>query len=220
MLLAIDTTTRTVSLALLADREIVAESSWRTAENHTVELAPAVDALLQRAAITPIDLRAVAVTLGPGSFTGLRIGMSLAKGLVLASEGRIALIGIPTLDVIAAGQPHPDGVDRLCACVQAGRGRVSVGFYVWQRNYWIDTGEAPFIANWDALSERLSGPVLVGGEIDQSGRERLTGLGTSVILADPAQSLRRAGFLAQLAEGRLAAGQIDNPATLAPIYLR
>lgn len=220
MLLAIDTATRTVSLALLADHEIVAESSWRTAENHTVELAPAVDALLKRAAVTPIDLHTVAVTLGPGSFTGLRIGMSLAKGLALASGERTALIGIPTLDVVAAGQPHPDSVDRLCALVQAGRGRVSAGFYTWQRNRWIDTGEAPFIANWDALAERLSGPVLVGGEIDPAGRERLAALSASVILSNPAQSLRRAGFLAQLAEARLSAGQVDNPATLAPIYLR
>lgn len=219
MLLAIDTATRTVSLALLADHEIIAESSWRTAENHTVELAPAVDALLQRAAITPIDLQAVAVALGPGSFTGLRIGMSLAKGLALASEGRTALVGVPTLDVVAAGQLHPDGVDRLCAVVQAGRGRVSAGFYTWQHNRWIDTGETPFIAAWDALSERLSGPVLVSGEIDQAGRERLAGLGASLVVANPAQSLRRAGFLAQLAETRLAAGQIDSPAALAPIYL-
>lgn len=220
MLLAIDTATRTISLALLTDHEIIAESSWRTAENHTVELAPAVDALLKRAAITPVDLQAVAVTLGPGSFTGLRIGMSLAKGLALASEGRTALIGIPTLDVVAAGQPHPDGVDRLCALVQAGRGRVSAGFYAWQHTHWIDTGETPFIASWDALAERLSGPVLVGGEIDQAGRERLARLGASVVVANPAQSLRRAGFLAQLAEVRLAAGQIDDLATLAPIYLR
>ncbi len=219
MLLAIDTATRTVSLALLADQEIIAESSWRTAENHTVELAPAVDALLQRAAITSGDLRAVAVTRGPGSFTGLRIGMSLAKGLALASSGRTALIGISTLDVVAAAQPHADGVDQLCALVQAGRGRVSAGFYSWQRDHWVDKGETPFIANWDALAERLSGPVLVSGEIDQTGRERLAGLGASVTLSDPAQSLRRAGFLAQLAEGRLSAGQIDNPATLAPIYL-
>jgi tRNA threonylcarbamoyladenosine biosynthesis protein TsaB len=219
MLLAIDTATRTVSLALLADHEIIAESSWRTAENHTVELAPAVDEMLKRAVITLVDLRAVAVTLGPGSFTGLRIGMSVAKGLALASEGRTALIGIPTLDVVAASQPHPDGVDRLCALVQAGRGRVSAGFYAWQRDHWIDTGETPFIAGWDALVERLSGPVLVGGEIDQAGREHLAGLSTPVVLSDPAQSLRRAGFLAQLAEVRLSTGQVDNPATLAPIYL-
>jgi tRNA threonylcarbamoyladenosine biosynthesis protein TsaB len=219
MLLAIDTATRTVSLALLADHEIIAESSWRTAENHTVELAPAVDEMLKRASVAPVDLQAVAVMLGPGSFTGLRIGMSLAKGLALASGGRTALIGIPTLDVVAAGQPHPDGVDRLCALVQAGRGRVSAGFYAWQHDRWIDTGETPFIAGWEALSERLSGPVLVGGEIDQAGREHLAGLNASVVLSDPAQSLRRAGFLAQLAEGRLVAGQVDNPATLAPIYL-
>ncbi|MBN1310393.1 MAG: tRNA (adenosine(37)-N6)-threonylcarbamoyltransferase complex dimerization subunit type 1 TsaB [Anaerolineae bacterium] len=220
MLLAIDTATRTISLALLADHELIAESTWRTAGNHTIELAPAVDAMLKQADAAPIDLRAVAVTLGPGSFTGLRIGMGFAKGMVLASEGRIALIGIPTLDVVAAGLPHPDGVDRLCAVVQAGRGRVSARFYAWQHNRWTTTEEEPFIAAWDALAERLDGPMLVGGEIDQAGQERLAGLGSQVIVSNAAQGLRRAGFLAQLARERLSAGRIDDPAVLAPIYLR
>ncbi|MBN1428145.1 MAG: tRNA (adenosine(37)-N6)-threonylcarbamoyltransferase complex dimerization subunit type 1 TsaB [Anaerolineae bacterium] len=219
-ILAIDTATRNISLALLTDHEIAAETTWRTSENHTIELAPAVDVLLKRAAVTPVDLQAIAVTLGPGSFTGLRIGMGFAKGLALASEEKIALIGISTLDVVAAGQPHPDGVDRLCAVVQAGRGRVSAGFYIWQHNRWTATEEEPFIADWDTLSGRLSGPVLAGGEIDQAGREQLAGPDSQVIVSSAAQSLRRAGFLALLAQERLSAGRIDDPATLAPIYLR
>jgi tRNA threonylcarbamoyladenosine biosynthesis protein TsaB len=220
MLLAIDTATHNISLALLADREIVAESTWRAPENHTVELAPAVDEMLRRVAAAPADLQAVAVTLGPGSFTGLRIGLGFAKGLTLASEGKIVLVGISTLDVVAASQPHPDGVDRLCSVVQAGRGRVSAGFYTWQRDHWASTGETPFIATWEALAERLNGPVLVGGEIDRAGLEQFAGLGDQVIPASAAQSVRRSGFLAQLAQERLAAGQIDDPATLAPVYLR
>jgi len=103
----------------------------------------------------------------------------------------------------------------------AGRaGRVSAGFYIGSTITGSIRARHRFIANWDALAERLSGPVLVGGEIDPAGRERLAGLGSSVLLSDPAQSAAPAGFLAQMAEARLAAGQVDNPATLAPIYLR
>ena len=74
MLLAIDTATRTISLALYDGQRVVAESSWLTANHHTVELTPSVAAMLDGAGIGTRDLRGVAVALGPGSFTGLQIG--------------------------------------------------------------------------------------------------------------------------------------------------
>jgi tRNA threonylcarbamoyladenosine biosynthesis protein TsaB len=217
MLLAIDTATRTISLALLADHELIAESSWRTAENHTVELAPAVDAMLKQAGVAPIDLRAVAVTLGPGSFTGLRIGMSVAKGLALAAAPPLPLIGVPTLDVTAAGQPHI--VDRLYAVSQAGRGRINACLYTWNEDSWRSAGE-PFLTTREDLGACLDAPAQIGGEIGEAGRAVLASLGERVILSSAAHALRRAGFLAELAHARLAAGQTDNPATLAPAYLR
>jgi tRNA threonylcarbamoyladenosine biosynthesis protein TsaB len=99
MLLGIDTATRFISLALHDGDRIAAESTWETANNHTIELAPAVRAMLARAGMGSQDLSAVAVALGPGSFTGLRIGLGFAKGL--ATTLAIPLLGIPTLVALA-----------------------------------------------------------------------------------------------------------------------
>lgn len=217
MILAIDTATRSISLALHDGEQIIAETTWLTDFHHTVELAPALDAMFKQMGITPNDLRAVAVVLGPGSFTGLRIGMSVAKGLSLATDPHLPLIGIPTLDVVAAAQPHL--VDRLCAVARAGRGRVSAGFYRWEKGEWQST-DPPFIATWEELVARLEEPTQVGGEVDPAGQALLTSSGKRVTLSGAAHALRRAGFLAELAYRRFAAGDVDDPATLAPIYLR
>jgi len=89
MLLAIDTSTRTLSLALHDGDQILAETTWRTANYHTVELTPSIASMLGQGSVAPADLKAIAVALGPGSFTGLRIGLAAAKGL--RPGGRSAL---------------------------------------------------------------------------------------------------------------------------------
>lgn len=216
MLLALDTATRALSIALHDGEQVIAEATWRTVDNHTVELAPAVDTMLRRASLTPGDLSAIAVAVGPGSFTGLRIGMSLAKGLALAADPPIPLVGIPTLDVTAAGQPHV--VERLYAVALAGRGRVNACLYVWDHAGWRGSGDV-FLATWEDLCARIDAPAQVGGEIDDAGRALLESLGERVILSSAAHGLRRAGFLAELAYARMAAGDVDDPATLAPVYL-
>ncbi len=217
MILAIDTATRTISLALRDEHEIVAEQTWRSPDHHTTELSPHIDAMLKRARIAAADLAVIGVSLGPGSFTGLRIGLSVAKGLALA-QPHLALVGVPTLDIVAAAQPHPEGVVQLCAVVQAGRGRVSAGFYQHEGGAWQAAG-APFIATWQDLINRLSRLTLVAGEIDPAGRAALGEHLKQVVVADPAGSLRRAGFLAEIAYRRWRAGQVDDPAGLAPVYL-
>ena len=103
MLIAIDTSTRQMGVALFDGVQILSEMTWQSQQYHTVELAPTVAALMERAEISMSELDVVAVALGPGSFTGLRIGISLAKGMALA--GRLAIVGIPTLDILAAAQP-------------------------------------------------------------------------------------------------------------------
>ncbi len=106
MLLAIDTATRATGVCLANGAQILAEHIWHSERYHTVELAPEVAVLLQRNHVDLNDLEAVAVASGPGSYTGLRIGMALAKGIALAQ--RIPLIGVPTLDILAAAQPAAD----------------------------------------------------------------------------------------------------------------
>ncbi|NLX43424.1 MAG: tRNA (adenosine(37)-N6)-threonylcarbamoyltransferase complex dimerization subunit type 1 TsaB, partial [Chloroflexi bacterium] len=105
MILAIDTATRTASIALYDASGILAEETWHSQNRHSVELMPAIQRLAERQGVKLGDLSAVAVALGPGSFTGLRIGLSAAKGLCLALD--IPLIGIPTLMIAAyaAGDP-------------------------------------------------------------------------------------------------------------------
>jgi tRNA threonylcarbamoyladenosine biosynthesis protein TsaB len=87
---------------------VLSEQGWYGRNTQTIELTPAIDTMLRRAEIEAAELEAIAVALGPGSYTGLRVGLSVAKGLALANQ--TPLIGVPTLDIVAAAfQPldHP-----------------------------------------------------------------------------------------------------------------
>src|SRR5215212_4893429 len=121
MLLAVDTSTAQVGLALYDGSQVISEYAWRSTQSvhHTVELAPAIFELLRRCGLTMEDVHALGVALGPGSFTSLRVGLSLMKGLALSRH--LPLIGIPTPDILAAAQP----ASRLplVVAIQAGRRR-------------------------------------------------------------------------------------------------
>jgi tRNA threonylcarbamoyladenosine biosynthesis protein TsaB len=160
------------------------------------------------------DLQALAVTTGPGSFTGLRIGLALAKGLALARH--IPLIGVPTLDVLAASQPVQNLP--LVVLIQVGRGRLAAGRYTSNGNAWKAVSVIEVLAV-EVLARRIQQPTLVCGEITAEERRILGRKRKTVILASPAQSLRRPSFLGELAWQRWQSGQVDDPATLAPTYL-
>ena len=214
MILAIDTSTRTLSLALHDGVEVVAELTWKSANYHTVELSPSIVAMLGQAGIGPADLKGIAVALGPGSFTGLRIGLAVAKGLALANK--TPLIGVPTLEIIAASI-GPEDIP-LCAVLQAGRKRVCAGHYRWHEDRWHADKE-PRNTTWEELLADLDTPTLFVGEIDPDGAKLLRRRRSNAQLLAPAAGLRRAGFLAELGWRRLERKQIDDPAILAPIYL-
>jgi len=125
MLIAVDTSTAQVGLAVYDGDQVLGEMTWTTRQHHTTELASALSGLLNRCGVTMDMVHAAAVAIGPGSFTSLRVGLSLVKGIALARN--LPVVGIPTLDVIAAAQPvttHP-----LIAVLQAGRKRIAIGGY-------------------------------------------------------------------------------------------
>ena len=216
MLLAIDAATRMPGLALYDGECVVAEETWRSADGHTVELVPGLMRMLERQRVSPSELRGIAVALGPGSFTGLRIGLSVAKGLALTLA--IPLIGIPTLDILVYAQARRPGP--VCAVLQAGRGRVCAAFYRWRKGQWQRQGDYR-LTTFDELCADIETQTFFCGEIDAQVTELLRErLGERAVVASPASSLRRAGYLAELGWQRLERGEVDDPATLAPIYLR
>jgi tRNA threonylcarbamoyladenosine biosynthesis protein TsaB len=214
MLLAIDSATRTLSIALHDGLDVIAESTWTTANRHTVELSPAIQYLLERSQHSTDDLTLLAVSQGPGSFNGLRIGFSVAKGLAMALN--IPLLAIPTLDIIAAAQPPFEGT--LIAVLQAGRGRVCAGSYEWRESAWVGRNDLR-IASWEQVLDSIVGPTLISGEIDPMGRAAIEASGKPVQCARPAFALRRAGFLAELAWARWRANPVGDPETVSPLYL-
>ena len=214
VLLALDTATRTIGLALHDGAQVQAECLWLSRGHHTVELAPEVALMLRRAGASPAGLTAVAVSLGPGSFNGLRIGLALAKGLALAHN--LPLVGIPTLDVLARSQPKREGP--MLAVIEAGRGRLAGVWYKSGRSGWQAEGEAESLT-WEEIPGRLQRVTYICGEIGPEGRQALAGERRAA-LAPPWMCVRRPGFLAELAWERLRAGKAADPASLALIYLR
>lgn len=226
MLLAIDTATRTASIALYTEEGIQAEASWRSRENHTVELMAQIVRMLELARATKDDLRAIGVALGPGSFTGLRVGMSVAKGLAFGSNS--PLVGIPTLDSIALAHSYQSFP--IWAVIAAGRGRYSLARYTARRGCIRRLGDYALVnaSGLVDLAQQENGGdekkrpprVLFSGEIDPPLAQLLADrLGERAVIALPAMNMRRAGFLAELAWQRWQRGEVDDTSSLSPMYM-
>lgn len=221
MLLALDTSTKLAGLALYDGEMVRAEVTWHGSRFHTAWLAPAIEQALQRIDATANELSAVAVTLGPGSFTGLRVAMSLAKGIAIARD--LPLIGVGTLDVMA--YPHLGNGHALCVALAAGRGRHAYAFYETNGTYEMLNGTPPTIARLTALKEAITdyeteGTLRLIGEFTPAEQKELRKLASAkdIQLVSPALAVRRPAALAELAWKRLQAGQTDNLHTLEPIY--
>jgi tRNA threonylcarbamoyladenosine biosynthesis protein TsaB len=214
LILAVDTSSQVASVALYDGINVQAETTWNAPRRHTIELAPQVVTMLNQLSTDASALTGLAVALGPGSFTGLRVGLALAKGLAMARS--IPVVGIPTLDVTVYPVRHRRAT--LYAALQAGRGRICVAPYLWRRGRWRRAGDVT-ISTWVELAAEAEDGAVFCGELDASGLEALGGRKAKTVIVPAAQRLRRAGFLAELGWRRLMRGEQDDPATLQPIYL-
>lgn len=214
MLLALDTSTQWMGIALYDGESVRYEHIWKTQKRHTVELAPAVQNAFLESGIKIEELAAVGVALGPGSFTSLRIGLVFAKGLALANH--LAIVGIPTLDFLAYSQPAKD-LTLLCI-LQAGRGKLAVREYQQQEGRWV--GQADIrVSTANEMEAAIFAPTMICGEMNDEERRILARKWKRVQVASPANCLRRTGYLAELAWQRWKAGSVDDAITLSPIYL-
>ncbi|MGC4108748.1 MAG: tRNA (adenosine(37)-N6)-threonylcarbamoyltransferase complex dimerization subunit type 1 TsaB [Thermomicrobiales bacterium] len=208
LLLAIDTSTELAGIGL-HDGARIAECVWPAGRTQTTSVLAEADALLARCGRSVDDVGVVAIAIGPGTFTGLRVGLSIAKGLVLAQG--VSLVGVPTLEVTAAPFVQA-GIDVL-AVLPAGRGRIV-------RAIFSGTGAVGTLANLafdEFVEEAETSGMMVVGELSGEQRSVLTVRG--VPLASAAASVRRPGVLAELAMARWRMGEVDDPATLEPLYV-
>ena len=215
-LLCIDTSSTQGAIALF-DGQTLSSRSWPAERSHTTTVLAEVHHLLEEAGVTVGELAVIGLALGPGAFTGLRVGFGVAKGFHLATD--VPLIGVSTLQVAAlpfalCGYP-------VIATVSAGRGRLA-----WARYEQGDVGlletQSPRNGTIEALVAEIQllgpPPLLITGELDEEQEEFIAGI-SGVLLPPRSLRIRQPGALAELAWRRWQQGRLDDVATLEPIYL-
>lgn len=213
--LVIDTSTRYGAAGLWRDG-LSRAVSWRSRNNHTAELMPAVRWLMEAESVAPDALDGVAVSVGPGGFSALRTGIGVAKGLAVAWALPVA--GVSTLE--ASAYPYRSLAERVCAVLPAGRGVVAWAVYE------VSNGA------WDALSEEQVSPIPEFAAA-QSGRTLFCGesapdvadalrerMGEAARLVTESAPLARLGGVAELGAAMLASGEAGGASAIAPRYLR
>ncbi len=215
MILAIDTSTDQASVALLRAGIPCGEWSWTTRGNHSRHLTRVIRELLLLAGSSISSLEALVVARGPGSFNGIRVGVSEAKGIALALQ--VPLVGISTLDVI--GFQSSRTARDVWAIVSAGRDQVRLGHYQGDGGGWERIGEYRTTSIAEAALLVGGADLLAGCGAEMVARE-LSRRGLEMRVEPAVWRMRRASFLAELGRRYLEAGGSDQLETLEPLYLR
>lgn len=243
LLLALDTSTRQASVALCTEEVVYAEYLWQIGNNHSVELLERIEHMMAACQVSMPQLDAIAVATGPGSFNGMRVALATAKALAFALKK--PLVGVGTLDVIAAQQQQWQGP--ICAMLEAGRGELYTACYTFEAvadssgnlSYSLHRLSDSMLLsplqiathireqNWSSVpadqhnAHHQPLPFLFCGEISAASRQALTEqMGEQALFVSNAQAIRRASVLAMLALHRLHRGEQDDPLLLEPLYLR
>jgi len=215
MELAIDTSSGTASVALSHNGEVLTSLTWQTARNHTIQLLPNLVCLLQQAKVELDSIEAITVAKGPGSFNGLRVGISTAKGLAFALN--IPLLGVNTLE--AEAYPFAFTGLPLRPIHKAGREEIATALYRQKDNEWQYL-ETENLTTVKTLCRRIKQKTLFCGEIPPDIISEIQQkLGKQAIISQ-SNSPSRASSLAILGWRKLSRGEQDDPVTLQPLYLR
>jgi len=216
LLLALDTSSEIIGYAVADGDRLLAEAIWRGQRQGTATLlALAMDAL-GRLGCGQEDLAAVAVATGPGSFSGLRVGMGIAKGLALGLA--IPIIGVPTL--VATAEPFTACRYPICALAPAGRRRYAYAIYAERDGCAVPlTMSAHGTAAEIGVALAAYPMVLVCGEFDSVAAAAIAAAAPGAIIPPSGVRERRPGALAAVASRRILAGERDDLVALEPIYL-
>ena len=215
--LAVETSSDQLGVALVDEQRVLASYELLADRPHAVELPQAVNRILQAGGCTLEQLEGIAVDIGPGSFTGLRIGVAFVKALVF--RAKTAVIGVPSLDALAANVPMAP--HRVCPILDAKQRKVYAALY--QTRDGVMRKESDYqLVTLDELLPILDTdrPVILLGDGVALYRQRLTqALGERALFTGPEAWMPRAATLGRLGLERLAQGLRDDPSRLVPMYL-
>ena len=215
-LLAVDTATEICGVALAVDGHVSAELILSSGETHTRCVMGAIQALLSVSGLAVSDIDLFAVTRGPGSFTGLRIGISTVKGLALASGA--PMVGISSLDVIA--HQAGGGTPLVCALLDARRNEVYWCLYRRDGETLVRQKDER-VGRADDIAMYIDDTCLfIGNGVPPYRKVFENCLERRAVFAGPHANSIRPAVMARLAWERYQAGQLDDVSTFAPVYLR
>lgn len=211
-IIAIETATLVGSIAIIDDERVISELTLNVKATHSEKLMAAIDHLMELSGLTLNDMDGIAVSIGPGSFTGLRIGLSTAKGLSYGS-GK-PLIGIPTLDALASNLPFSRYL--VCPILDARKGEVYTAIYRDSEKVTDDMAVKP-----DALIEMIKEDTVFLGDGVSTYRNLLKEQLRDLYHEAPLPLLLpKASNVATLALDRLRNNDVDDPFALVPRYIR
>lgn len=218
-ILALDTSSIVATVAIMADDKLIGEYTVNHKRTHSQKLMPMIEELMKSCEMEMEDIDVVAVAEGPGSFTGLRIGVATAKGLAHAMN--IPVVGVSTLDALAFNLAFSRGL--ICPILDARRSQVYTAVYKWDDGV-LHIIEEHMAISIEELIEKLSSrpePVIFLGDGVPSNRELLVEkLGDQAIFAPNSVKMPRASSVAQLALQRSEKGELESYYKLIPVYLR
>lgn len=194
--LGIETTNAPLSIAIVKDGKLLAEVTQNIKLTHSVGAMPAIEQLMQKVGLKPIDIDGIAVAEGPGSYTGVRIGVTLAK--TLAWTLKKPLVGISSLQVLAANAQYFNGY--ICPIIDARRRNVYTAVYNGGDLQTIIADRHDELLGFLQVVEALQAPVLfVGNDVDIFWQDIQACLGARAVRAHFSNDLPRASGLIRLA---------------------
>lgn len=217
-ILAIETATLVSSVALATADTLLAEITLQTKKTHSELLMPHIAKIMDMAGVSKAEITAVAVSIGPGSFTGLRIGLATAKSLAYAMN--VPLVGVPTLAALAYGCFVPGAI--LSPILDAQKGNVYQALFEWQNGELKELMPATVIGIDEALSSvaQYNAPVILMGESAAAHREKIKQMDNHLALAAPHMIIPRASSVAGLGHIMIKQGIQHDVMALEPLYIR
>lgn len=218
-ILALDTSSIVATIAVMDDDKLIGEYTINHKRTHSQKLMPMIEELLNSCEVKIQDIDVVAVAEGPGSFTGLRIGVASAKGLAHAMN--IPVVGISTLDALAMNISFSHGL--ICPILDARRSQVYTAVYKWDNEtlHIIEKQQAIAIEGLvEKLMQRPENIIFLGDGIDSNKDYLMEKLGDRVAFAPNSMKMPKASSIAEIALQKAKNGDIQNYYELTPNYLR